>query len=579
MSRRAYRILVVCSLLGLMMSSSSAVWGAPATERQATGATIHIVQWGENLSLIATRYGVTASAIAQANGIANPNLVYAGQSLTIPRASSPTPSPSGGGTTTTTTYVVRSGDTLSAIAYRFGTTVSAIVSSSGIVNPNLIYVGQTLKIPGQGQSTSPGGSTGTVCIYVVQAGDNLTRIALKYGISVWSIAIANNLANASFIWVGQRLAIPNCSSGGGATPTPVTPTPTPQPNVTPPATVTPGPVARMNTPEYGADTFLWWSGEHRARDAQLVKDAGLTWAKEVFPWRSIEGAGKGIYDWSVADQVVQVLNDRGIKIIARVDYQPAWSRSSGANNGPPDNYRDYGDFVYALADRYKGKIQAYEIWNEPNLAREWGDHPPNAAEYVALLRVAYLRIKEADPNALVITAGLAPTGTGLPVAVPDGQYLREMYAAGAKGYFDVLGVHAPGYRAAPETSPDEAKNSGDLGGQRFFCFRHVEDLRQVMVDNGDAGKQMAVLEFGWTSDTRAGSPYAWHAVTEDTKAQYVVRAFQWARDHWSPWMGAMTVLSIANPSWTQADEQYWWSITNPDGTVRPAYEALKAASK
>ena len=576
MSGRVYRTLVVCSLLGLLMCSSAPVWGAPAAERQATGATIHIVQWGESLSLIATRYGVTASAIAQANGIANPNLIYAGQSLTIPGASSPSPAPSSGATTT---YVVRSGDTLSGIAYRFGTTVNAIVSLSGIVNPNLIYVGQTLKIPGQGQSTSPGGSTGSACVYVVQAGDNLTKIALKYGTSVWAIAIANNLANPSFIWVGQRVAIPNCPSSGGTTPTPAAPTPTPRPNVTPTTTVTPGPVARMNTPEYGVHTFLWWSGEHRARDAQLVKDAGLTWAKELFPWRSIEGAGKGIYDWSVADQVVQVLNERGIKIIARVDFQPAWSRSGSANNGPPDNYRDYGDFLYALASRYKGKIQAYEIWNEPNLAREWGDRPPNAAEYVALLRVAYQRIKEADASAIVITAGLAPTGTGLPAAVPDVQYLREMYAAGAKGYFDVLGVHAPGYKAAPEISPDEVKNNRELGGQRFFCFRHVEDLRQVMVDNGDAGKQVAVLEFGWTSDTRSGSPYAWHAVSEETKAEYIVRAFQWARDHWSPWMGAMTVLSIANPSWTQADEQYWWSITNPDGTVRPAYDALKRAPK
>jgi hypothetical protein len=107
----------------------------------------------------------------------------------------------------------------------------------------------------------------------------------------------------------------------------------------------------------------------------------------------------------------------------------------------------------------------------------------------------------------------------------------------------------------------------------------VEDLRQVMVANGDSGKQMAVLEFGWTSDSRSGSPYAWHAVSEETKAEYIVRAFQWARDHWSPWMGAMTVLSIANPSWTEADEQYWWSMTNPNGSVRPAYEALKSAPK
>jgi len=154
-----------------------------------------------------------------------------------------------------------------------------------------------------------------------------------------------------------------------------------------------------------------------------------------------------------------------------------------------------------------------------------------------------------------------------------------MYQAGAKSYFDVLGVHAPGYKAAPELSPSEVDNNPALGGRRFFCFRHVEDYRQVMVDNGDAGRQMAVLEFGWTSDSRPGSPYNWHAVSEETKADYIVRAYQWARDHWSPWMGVMTVLSISDPGWTENDEQYWWAITNPDGTARPAYDAIRSAPK
>lgn len=570
MRKRMCRTVMMLSLIALLAALVSPVWGAPEAKRQGTSSLIHIVQWGESLTLIARRYGVTTTSIVQANGISNPNYIYAGQTLIIPASStSPAPPPSG----PTSSYVVQRGDTLSAIAYRFGATVNSIVSLNGLVNPNLIFAGQTLRVPGRGEPSQP---TQT-CVYVVKSGDNLTRIALAYRTTAWAIAIANNLANPSFIWPGQQLVIPGCSPS--SVPTPVPPNQTPQPTVTAVPTVQPGPVARMNTPEYGVHTFLWWNGEHRARDAQMVKDAGLTWVKELFPWRSIEGAGKGILDWSVADQVVQTLNDRGLKTIARVDFQPAWARADGANNGPPDNYRDYGDFLYAMASRYRGRIQAYEIWNEPNLAREWGDRPPNAAEYVALLRVAYRRIKEADPNAMVISAGLAPTGTGLPHAIPDVQYLRQMYQAGAKNYFDVLGAHAPGYKAAPETSPSEVQNNRALGGRRFFCFRRVEDLRQVMVENGDAGKQMAVLEFGWTSDPRPGSPYNWHSVSEETKADYIVRAFQWARDHWSPWMGAMTVLSITDTAWTEDDEQYWWAITNPDGTTRPAYDALRSAPK
>lgn len=556
------------TLLALLTGLGSPVWGAPSPEKLGTGSVIHIVQWGENLTLIARRYGVTIAAIAQVNSLANPNYIYVGQRLFI---RSGAPSPPG----ETTTYVVRSGDTLVTIARRLGTAVNAIVSLNRILNPDLIYVGQRLQIPGSGAPVQPSNT----CIYVVKAGDTLSKIALAYRTTVWAITIANNLANPSFIWVGQRLVIPGCSGNGGPTPTPPPTTPTTGPGVSPTPTVTPSPMSRMNTPEYGVHTFVWCSAETRARDAQLAKDAGFVWAKEVFAWRNIEGAGKGIFDWTVPDQVVQALNDRGLKIIARIDYQPVWARADGANNGPPDNYADYGDFLYAMTSRYRGRIQAYEIWNEPNLAREWGDRAPNAAEYVALLRVAYRRIKEADPNAMVISAGLAPTGTGLPDAIPDVQYLRQMYRAGAKNYFDVLGAHAPGYKAPPELSPGEVDNNPALGGRRFFCFRRVEDLRQVMVENGDAVKQIAVLEFGWTSDPRPGSPYHWHAVPEETKADYIVRAYRWARDHWSPWMGVMTVLSIPDPGWTEDDEQFWWAITNPDGTTRPAYDAIRNAPK
>lgn len=251
-------------------------------------------------------------------------------------------------------------------------------------------------------------------------------------------------------------------------------------------------------------------------------------------------------------------------------------------NGPPDNLQDYLDFLFALATRYQGRIRAYEIWNEPNLSREWGGHAPNAAEYVNMLRAAYRTIKRADPNAMVISAGLTPTGTQPPIAVPDDVYLEQMYQAmggNSDGYFDVLGVHAAGYKAPPELSPDEAAANPDYGGERFFCFRRVEDLRAIMERYGDGHKQIAILEFGWTSDTRPMSPYSWHAVTEEQKAAYMVRAYQWARDHWSDWIGLMSLIYVADPDWTEENEEYWWAITNPDGTPRPAYKAVKGMNK
>ena len=112
----------------------------------------------------------------------------------------------------------------------------------------------------------------------------------------------------------------------------------------------------------------------------------------------------------VGDRVVDAINRAGLGIVARMDNQPEWARADGIfpASGPPDDLEDWTDFLEDFVERYKGKIQAYEIWNEPNLTREWGG-PPNAVAYVDLLRASYQTIKKFDPQALVISAGLSPT--------------------------------------------------------------------------------------------------------------------------------------------------------------------------
>ena len=340
----------------------------------------------------------------------------------------------------------------------------------------------------------------------------------------------------------------------------------------------------MNSAEYGMQAFLWWRPEVASRDMGMIKEAGFNWVKQNIGWRDVEGTAKGVFDWSRVDWIVYECNKLGLDLLVRIDHQPQWAGGNFPTNGPPNRYADLGDFVYTMASRYQGRIRAYEIWNEPNLAREWGGRPPNPAQYVALLREAYRRIKQADPNAMVISAGLTPTGTYSPEATPDDVYLEQMYQAmggNSDGYFDVLGAHAAGYKAPPELSPDEAASNPTYGGQRFFCFRRVEDLRRIMEKYGDADKQIAVLEFGWTSDLIHPS-YAWHAVDEETKADYFVRAYQWAKDNWSPWIGLMSLIYIADPDWTPVDEQYWWAISEPgypDFKPRPAYLKLKAMPK
>jgi LysM repeat protein len=189
----------------------------------------HIVKPGETLSSIARMYGTTVEAIMRANGLTNPNLIYVGQKLTIPNCGTggpatpvppvyppqPPPSqpPSSG---TCFTYIVRPGDTVSGIAARTGDTVMGIAKRNGLVNPNLIFAGQSLMIcpggagghPPSCQPCPPPPSHTCRAYYTVKPGDTLFRIAMYYGTTVYAISAANGLANPNWIYAGQTLCIP-----------------------------------------------------------------------------------------------------------------------------------------------------------------------------------------------------------------------------------------------------------------------------------------------------------------------------------------------------------------------------------
>ncbi len=259
-TKRSWRwavLLLLLAALGLGSPGATSVWGAPGAADPAT----YVVGWGDSLSLIAARYGTTVSAIAQANGLTNPNLIYVGQRLTIPGGSSPSTTGSG-------LYVVQRGDTLSAIAVRYQTTVQQLVQMNGLTNPNLIAVGQRLAVP-QGQSSvSPGGQSdtgapGAATSYQVRAGDTLLGIAVRFQVSMWDIVVANNIANPSLIYAGQTLVIP----GGGGTPSAgSTPTSTSVPaSSNQPAAPTPRPATPVPaTPTAGASTaFQYVQGSMR----------------------------------------------------------------------------------------------------------------------------------------------------------------------------------------------------------------------------------------------------------------------------------------------------------------------------
>ena len=390
----------------------------------------------------------------------------------------------------------------------------------------------------------------------------------------------------SFVMVAGALAALLCAC---AAPWLARPTATPLPAPTATAILVPTPVVRawpqVASPSYSIQVFMWWRPDLGERDLGLVQDMGFGWVKQRFAWRDIEETAPGVFNWARPEQLVQLVQDRNLKLIALLDYPPYWAMpvdpNSTADTGPPADYATFGSFCTAFAQHFKGKVAAYQVWNEPNLAREWGGKAPDPAAYSRLLRVCYMGIKSADPAAIVISAGLAPTGTEPPIAMPHDAFLRAMYAAGAQPYFDMLGVHAPGYLAPPWVSSAQVQAELPLGGNRWMAFRHVEDMRALMLEYDDPQKQVAILETGWTTDP-VNPDYSWFAVSEAQQAEYMAGAYKWAREHWRPWVGIMNAIYIADPQWVPEQEQYWWAITTPGEPLpglRPAYRALRDMPK
>jgi hypothetical protein len=332
---------------------------------------------------------------------------------------------------------------------------------------------------------------------------------------------------------------------------------------------------------YGVHTFLWWNATYRTWDLDNMRQMNFFYAKQSFSWRDIQPL-KGVWKWHIADEVVAETLYRGRRLVARIDGPPDWAiRPQRRPEKAPFDLPAFEDYCFRLAERYAGQIAGYQVWNEPNLTREWANHIPNPQAYTDLLAACAQGLRRGDPQALVISAGLSPTGTRDLSALPDEEFLWGMYKAGASAYFDVLGLHAPGYSLPPEASREDAA-AANL--PRWARFRHVEDMRAIMVANGDAHKQIAILEMGWTTDTRPDSIYHWFAVSPEVQGDYLRRAYAYAAAHWRPWVGLMTTIYLANDIWTPDFEEYWWAIDEPTDppffkTMRPAFYELANMAK
>lgn len=222
MPHRTHLPLVRIAALLAVIAGGAIALPAAATDR------VVVVQPGDTLSEIALRNGLSVAELSSLNGISDPNRIFAGQRLRL----------TGGAAAVTATasaqsqavvHVVASGENLTGIAKRYGSTIAAIAKANGITNPSYLRTGQRLTIPGTAApaAVTPAAQPATApavvvspTIHVVASGENLTGIAKRYGSTIAAIAKANGIANPSYLRTGQRLTIPGTApaaptTGGG----------------------------------------------------------------------------------------------------------------------------------------------------------------------------------------------------------------------------------------------------------------------------------------------------------------------------------------------------------------------------
>jgi polysaccharide biosynthesis protein PslG len=530
----------------------------------AAGGSTYTVVAGDTLFRVALRYGLTTAELGAANGITNPNLIYIGQTLVIPAKATGTATPGATGTTVATTLV----PTLNPIATATPVPPTATATSTPIV---------------------PMGTTN----YTVVSGDTLYRVAVKFKTTVGELQRLNNLSNINVIIIGQTLLVP--STPGSTT----TPTGTAAPVVPATATVAGTASVRSVDASYGTgiEVFLDGSPDVNAMAAQ-VSQLGMEWVKIRVNWRTVE-ATEGTLDLATVDQAVDTFSAAGIKVLLTLTGAPDWARPSATEYvksltqyGPPDDMADFGAFAGEIATRYKGKVQAYEIWSEPNLRRSWISPTVASREatrmsdarYIDLLSAAYKAIKAADPEAAVITGGLAPTGFNDRVnAIDDQVFLAALVEQNVSTVADGIGVQPDGFANPPDALCCNQTPGVDthFDNKRFYFLETLQAYDAILAAKKNS-LPLWVTRFGWgttegntlEAPNRSEVPFFGYTSASE-QAVYVPRAFEIGET--LGYVGPMFLYNL-NGCQVGSAEACYYSVINTSGEARPLFAALQDSS-
>ncbi len=276
---------------------------------------------------------------------------------------------------------------------------------------------------------------------------------------------------------------------------------------------------------------------------QTVDYLELEWVKVQVPWREIERS-PGQYNLTTYIRRIRAINEAAgpnRQVLVSFTKAPDWARPAGADlgtDGPPANPADLVNFIRIFINAVhpiEPYIDAIEVWNEPNLAREWNGIPMDGGTYMTYFDAVYTMIRAEFPHVTVLTAGLAP-GDVPGIVTNDRLYLQQMYAAGLARHQDVgIGVHPYGWANPPdERCCSQARPWAD--NPVFFFQDTLYDYHDIVQHNGHNAK-LWVTEFGWGTYRGVGpggtdvvpppdDAEFFGYVTPEQQAQYTVRALE-----------------------------------------------------
>ncbi|GAB1421411.1 cellulase family glycosylhydrolase [Anaerolineales bacterium] len=293
--------------------------------------------------------------------------------------------------------------------------------------------------------------------------------------------------------------------------------------------------------------------------AQILNAAKMTkvgWIKLQANWQYLQSNHRDQFDQNFAlfQLHVQEAHKQELKVLLSIAKAPTWTRNVNRNfDGPPDNPADLVYFINLLLEKVGPNVDAIEIWNEPNLDREWtGNYPRTGAGYMQLFKPAYEAIRAYSPDITIVTAGLAPVGN-VEGATDDREFLQGMYNAGLGQYPDVaVGIHPYSWGNPPDVSCcDAIPDRGWDDNPRFFFSDNIKAYHDILIRNGQSTTKLWGTEFGWaTWDSYPSEvPEAWMTYnTPLTQAEHTLKAFEIAQS--LEYMGPMILwnLNFANPT-------------------------------